>query len=86
MNDEQIRNLIRQALPLMVREWYDRPENSAGGLLHTMLDDGNFDDEHCRLDAIRATESGDALAIAIVDAVSFFPEVERDEATRMPSR
>lgn len=82
MTDEQLQNLIRAALRLMVREWYDRPGNSAGGLLHAMLDDGNFEDRFVEIDRHRVAESGDNLAIAIVDAVSALPESERDQATR----
>lgn len=77
MKDDQIRNLVKVALPLMIREWYERDGNGAGGMLHCLLDDGNVDDESIALDRERVRESGDSLAIAIVDAIASLPEDER---------
>lgn len=86
LTQERTRNveLLASTLPYLVRYWYEHPNHSTGGILHLVLDDGNFDDESlefCRDLAKKDTSLSAPLARLILDILTLFPPEERDKRT-----
>ncbi len=67
---------VPEVLPL-VRAYYARPGNSAGGSLHIVLEDGNVknrDVEFCRL---WAEERGDVDGVALAEILLNMSQTQR---------
>ncbi|MGK3981344.1 hypothetical protein WMF38_57635 [Sorangium sp. So ce118] len=67
---------VPDVLPL-VRAYYAKPGNGAGGSLHVVLDDGNVDDDSLRLCEERAEERGDRDGAALAKALLRMSKTQR---------
>lgn len=67
---------LDKVLPL-VREYYARPGNGAGGSLHIVLDDGNISDDHVRFCIKWAEERGDTSGVELGNLILRMSKTQR---------
>lgn len=72
MNKEQVLDEMKPILPSLIEYFYSQPNNSTGGWLHIVLDDGNVDVCHIEWCKEEATKIGDSLAVLIADLLLRF--------------
>lgn len=63
----------------VIRVYYDKPENGAGGNLHIVLDDGNI--ETCHIEWCRnyARENGDVDGVELANILLGMSEAQMEE-------
>jgi hypothetical protein len=61
----------------LIDEFYKLPGNSTGGLLHIVLDDSNWEDEHIEFCREQARAAGDETAYWLTQLLLSFPFEER---------
>ena len=68
-SDQDQYNTVRPTIRLktLIEQFYEIPENGAGGCLHLVLDDGNVEDRHLAFCQEMAEEAGDKDALAILE-------------------
>ena len=67
---------VPEVLPL-VRSYYAKPGNEAGGSLHIVLDDGNVDDDSVAFCLQRANEKHDEDGIKLAELLSKMSKTQR---------
>jgi hypothetical protein len=72
---------IPEVAPL-VRAYYEKPGNEAGGALHVVLDDCNVDDGSVRFCLTEATERGDADGEALARKLLAMSKTQRRKLAR----
>ncbi len=61
----------------MVRAYYARPGNEAGGSLHIVLDDGNVTDADVQFCRDRAVETGDVCGVVLASTLLTMSQTQR---------
>lgn len=80
MTRDRNRPTVPEVAPL-VHAYYDKPGNSAGGNLHVVLDDGNFEDSFIEHSLDRATKIGDSDAVKIAELMLQMSMTQRRKLT-----
>lgn len=75
MGKEQKQKL--EELIQLVRDWFAQPANAGGGVFHTVLEDGNFEQEFADLALALARESGNARAVELAEKLAALTNKER---------
>lgn len=73
---------ITEVLPL-VRAYYAKPGNEAGGSLHVVLDDGNVSDDDVRFCLQQTREHGDADGVALAEKLLLMSRTQRRKLGRL---
>ena len=74
---------IPEVLPL-VRAYYAKPGNLAGGSLHILLDDGNVDDSSVEFCEKVAVERGDEDGVALARILRRMSKTQRKKLYVLP--
>lgn len=74
---------VPDVLPL-VRAYYAKPGNEAGGSLHIVLDDGNVDDDCVEFCEKYATENGDEDGVALARILRRMSKTQRNKLFMLP--
>ena len=67
---------VPEVMPL-VREWYGKPGNQAGGIFHVILDDGNFEQVFADQALQSARELGDPAAVMLAELLAAMSPTQR---------
>lgn len=67
---------VPEVLPL-VRAYYAKDGNGAGGSLHIVLDDGNVEDSHVRFCLEFAREEGDEDGVRLAETLLQMSQTQR---------
>lgn len=74
---------LPDVIPL-VRAYYAKPGNSAGGSLHIVLDDGNVSDAHIRFCMDEAQKNGDEDGVILARLLLSLSKTQRRKLYQMP--
>jgi hypothetical protein len=72
----------RASVTALAKAYYAKPENSVGGNLHVVLDDGNIEDDCVKFCRERAVEEGDVDGIELADALLQLSYTQRRKVYR----
>lgn len=67
---------------LLIEEFYSLPGNEAGGVLHTVLDDGNIGKSHIKYALEMAKDRDDCYAIDICERLLLMSESQKRRLLR----
>ena len=73
---ESMKPAISEVLPL-VRDYYNKPGNGAGGSLHIVLDDGNISDGDVQFCLNDAKERGDNDGVSLAEKLLLMSKAQR---------
>lgn len=77
-----VKPTIPEVLPL-VKAWYDKPGNGAGGIFHIILDDGNNQQHWANLALEEAKELGEQDAITLAEKLAAMSPTQRLKLSKM---
>ena len=67
--DSAPRPFVRKEIARLIDEFYRLPDNGAGGKLHVVLDDGNWERECVTWCRGKASEASDSAAVRMADVL-----------------